>query len=388
MDANVLKEQINYIDNQPALDACVTRLRGASELAFDLEFDSHSFTYGVNLALIQIADPERCFLIDPLVELDLNDLFAVFEDAAIRKLAHSSGEDLRLLHSLGCVPQNVYDTEVAARLLNYEFTSLAAMLQAKLGIQLDKKQQRSNWLKRPLTEEQLHYAALDVQHLHALKAALEPELAAANLLEFTADEQAALSRIVHQPEERTTFLRPADSHQLSPHDQYVLDGLLRFRDELAREMNRPAFQILDEQLLRALTAGDVDAEDVPFEKGVHGRLKNAGFGRKVRTRYERLLDDAERDGLSRNLPERRRLSKEEHAARQQAEADRKDKFGPVQEALAARYGTFAARMLLSNTLVGDVLRGATRLEELQRPYRLQVIRDLAAGLGISLEPYL
>ncbi len=380
--------EINYIDNQAALDAAVAGLRAADELAFDLEFDSHSFAYGVNLALIQIADTERCYLVDPLAGLDLKGLYAVFEDGAIRKLAHSSGEDLRLLHSLGCVPQNVYDTEVAARLLNYEATSLASMLQQKLGVQLDKKQQRSNWLKRPLTPEQLHYAALDVQYLHALKAVLEPELAAAGLLEFAGDEQAALSRIVYRPEERSSFLRPADSYQLSPYDQFVLDGLLRFRDELAREMNRPAFQVLDEQLLRSLTAGQVDPEQAPFEKGVHGRLRNAGFGRKIRLRYERLLDAANREGLSRELPQRRRLSREEHAARQQAEADRRDKFGPVQEALAARYGIFAARMLLSNTLVGEVLRGATSFEDLQRPYRLRVIRETADQLGISLAPYL
>jgi ribonuclease D len=379
---------ISYIENQAALDACVTRLGAAEELAFDLEFDSHSFAYGVNLALIQIADPAGCFLIDPLADLDLKGLFAVFEDPAVRKLAHSSGEDLRLLHSLGCVPENVYDTEVAARLLNYEATSLASMLAAKLGIQLDKKQQRSNWLKRPLTPEQLHYAALDVQYLHALKAALEPELQAAGLLEFTNDEQAALSRIVYKAEERSSFLKPADSYQLSPYDQFVLDGLLRFRDELAREMNRPAFQIIDEQLLRTLTAGQIDPEDVPFEKGIHGRLRNAGFGRKVRARYERLLAAADNDELSRELPERRRLTREAHAARQQAEADRKDKFAPVQEALAARYGTFAARMLLSNTLVGEILRGAANFDELQRPYRTQVIRRTAQELGIDLTPYL
>ncbi len=379
---------IIYIDSQPALDACVTRLGAAAELAFDLEFDSHSFSYGVNLALIQVADTHSCYLIDPLANLELQRLFAIFESAAIRKLAHSSGEDLRLLHSLGCVPQNVYDTEVSARLLNYEFTSLAAMLQSKLGVQLDKKQQRSNWLKRPLTDEQLHYAALDVQYLHALKAALEPELIGAGLVEFVIDEQAALSRIVHQPEERTSFLRPSDSHQLSPYDQHALDGLLRFRDELAREMNRPAFQIVDEQLLRALTAEEIHAEDVPFEKGVHGRLKNAGFGRKLAARYDRLTAEAERLKLSRDLPERRRLSREEHAARQQAETDRKEKFAPVQEALAARFGTFAARMLLSNTLVGDIVRKDIRFEDLQRPYRVRVISDTAAALGINLEPYL
>ena len=382
------QDQINYIESQAALDACISRLEAAPELAFDLEFDSHSFSYGVNLALVQIADTERCYLVDPLVGLDLSGLFAVFANPDIRKLAHSSGEDLRLLHSLGCVPQNVYDTEIAARLLNYEFTSLAAILAAKLGVQLDKKQQRSNWLKRPLTDEQRHYAALDVQYLHELKAALEPELAAAGLIEFTDDEQKALSRIIHQPEARTSFLKPADSYQLSLYDQHVLDGLLWFRDELARELKRPAFQVVDEQLLRDLTAGEVDPEDVPYEKGVHGRLRNDGFGRRIRTRLEQLQEKAERLGLSRALPERRRLTREEHAARQQAEADRKDKFAPVQEALAARYGTFTARMLLSNTVVGEILRGATSLRDLQRPYRIQVIRDTAQQLGIDIEAYL
>ena len=160
------------------LDACIQALRASPSLAFDLEFDSNLRGYGVTLGLIQIALPDnRCYLIDPLADLDLAPLWAVMEDASIQKLVHSPGEDLRLLHSLKCYPANLYDTEIAARLLDYERTSLTVMLETKLGVTLGGGQQRSNWLQRPLTHEQIVYAAADALHLHALQKVLDEEAA-------------------------------------------------------------------------------------------------------------------------------------------------------------------------------------------------------------------
>ncbi len=377
-----------FIQSAEALATCVADLRTHAVLSFDLEFDSNFRRYGVTLALIQIATPERCYLIDPLADLDLSAVWTVLEDSAIQKIVHSPGEDLRLLHAHKCYPQSLYDTEIPARLLNYERTSLTVMLEEKLGVTLSGGQQRSNWLARPLEPAQLTYAAADAVHLHPLKKELEKETADRGLAEFVADEQAALSRARYNVVERTNFLRPADERELSPYQQHILQALLRQRDGWARNRARPLFKISDEAAVRAIvTAPEAPTEEAARRAMVRG-FDTPQYVEAVLKEYNRAAAEADSLGLSKNPPPRPRLSREERMAREQGARDRDEKFAPVQAALALRYGTFAARYILSNTLVGEITKHSDTLAGFDRPYRRDVILETAAELGISLEPYL
>ncbi|MFN4152481.1 MAG: ribonuclease D, partial [Candidatus Sericytochromatia bacterium] len=120
--------QIEYINNNKLLDSCIKYLSSVNSFAFDLEFDHYRFSYGFNLCLIQIATDKRCFVIDPISKIDLNPLFDLFEDEKILKIVHSSGEDLRLLNQMNCYPKNLFDTDIVTKFLNYDLTSLSAML--------------------------------------------------------------------------------------------------------------------------------------------------------------------------------------------------------------------------------------------------------------------
>ena len=95
---------IVYIDTETKLKECVQELNACSVIGFDLEFDNNYFKYGFNICLIQIATEKTCFIIDPIAlkTKQLKPIFEVFENPKIVKVAHSSGEDLRLLQSLGC----------------------------------------------------------------------------------------------------------------------------------------------------------------------------------------------------------------------------------------------------------------------------------------------
>jgi ribonuclease D len=375
------------IDSPAALTDCLRDLNAQPSIAFDLEFDSHRHSYGVTLCLVQVATPSICYLIDPFAPLDLDGLYLLFENEGVEKIMHSPGEDLRLLHGLQCFPKNLFDTEVVARLLNYEQTSLAAMLQAKLGHTMNKQQQRSNWLRRPLSREQQQYAADDVGFLHALKAVLVAEAAQRELMAFVMEEQSALSTTIHRQEARSFFLKPADLRTLSPYDQHVLNALFVYRDELARKLNKPAFQVLDESVVRALAAGTLLPRELPNSRGVYGGFKNAAFAERLSRSLATILAEANDLGLAKTPPPRQRLSPDERSARGRAKRDQEEKFAPIQQALAGRFGANAARYMLSNSLVNDLLKRSVTIKGLKHAYRRKLIRDIAAELGIDLSSY-
>ncbi|MBS1629816.1 MAG: hypothetical protein JST27_07115 [Bacteroidetes bacterium] len=385
-DTNSLQFAINYVADAVSLAACVGRLRQHPAMALDLEFDSHRHAYGVTLCLIQVATPEGCSIIDPFSVNDLKLLFELFQDEDIQKIVHSPGEDLRLLHSLGCVPQNVFDTEVVAKLLNYEQSSLSAMLGAKLGSVLNKGQQCSNWLKRPLTQEQMNYAAADVGSLHRLKEVLVAEAEAKGLMAFVDEEQAALSTTIYRSEPKDSFLKPSEAAKLSPYDGHVLNGLFAFRDELARALNRPAFQVMSENLLRDLFSGAVSPAEAPFQPGVYGRYRHAGFGRQVAERLQALQEEAARLGLSRKMALREKNGTRQWT-RQELQEAQEQFFSPVQQVLEQRFGTHAARYLLSNSMVAKLLRHQARLADLT-PYKQALILEIAGQQSIDLSGFL
>lgn len=378
---------VYLIDRQEQLQECLQALEGHNTLSFDIEFDNNRFGYGVTLCLVQVATPQSCFVIDGLAHLNLGGLYALFENAAIQKIVHAPGEDLRLLHSLGCIPQNLFDTEVTARLLNYEFTSLTALLRDKLDFGMDKKQQKSNWLRRPLSEAQVLYAADDVIWLHPLKAVLEAEANEKGLLPFVQEEQNLLSTTIYTPAPKINFLKPADLYNLSPREQYITNELLRFRDELARGINRPPFQVMSEELVRELAAGTLRPEHIIDEPGVHPRYRNSRFAGQLSRQLAQARKAAAAQNLSDEIQRRPRLSAAEGALIGKMGQDREQIFMPIQEALIQRFGAHASKLLLSNKAVNDLLKGALTLQDIKPAYRQRLIREIAAASGIDLGRY-
>ncbi len=370
------------IDTPPALNAALEVLRRQPSIAFDLEFDSNYRRYGTTLCLIQISTAGgENFIIDPLVKLDLRPLWQIFEDPKILKLVHSPGEDLRILHGLGCFPAPLWDNETTARVLDYEKTSLSALLEEKLGVVLSGTQQRSNWLQRPLTAAQLSYAAADAAHLHELKAVLDTEAEAKGLMPLVISEQEFLAQKRIEAPDENVFLKPADVRGLSPWQQHLLHALLAERDALAKARNRPAFQVADAALLRTLVA---DEEGISPESAIYKSLQKpyntAEYSTRLLEAYANALREAEAQKLSRSKPRRERH--EPHV-----QADKDALFAPVQVALAGKFGTHAARFLLSNGAVTDLLHHRKTLSTLGSVARKEAILEAAEKLGLDMSGY-
>jgi ribonuclease D len=378
--------QVQLVNQPHTLQACVQELTRFDTLSFDIEFDNNSYGYGLTLCVVQVATPSACYVVDGLAGLDLASLYTLFQDPHIQKIVHTPGEDLRLLHSLGCYPQNLYDTEVPARLLNYEHTSLSTLLREKLDFEMNKTQQRSNWLRRPLTKAQVQYAADDVIWLHLLKAVLEAEAAEQGLLSFVMQEQDLLSTTVYPAPAKNDFLRPADQYTLSPKEQYVVNALLRYRDEVARNINRPPYQVIREEFLRELAASSRQPESILQEPGIHPRFKNHRFSNQLRD----LLAQAKKEAADQNLSaqkQRGRKSTGPAGNSRKPTDDREKIFVPVKQALVQRFGVHAATFLLSNRLVNELLSGAITLQDLKPAYRQELIYEIAAANGIDLGGY-
>src|SRR5699024_7636806 len=131
---------------------------------------------------------------------------------------HAANQDLPCLADVGMRPAALFDTELAARLLGYERVGLATMVAGELGLELAKEHSAADWSIRPLPEDWLRYAALDVEVLVELRAKLAAELADAGKLDWAAQEFEAVRTAPPPPPRRDPWRRTSGSHQ-------VRDGL-------------------------------------------------------------------------------------------------------------------------------------------------------------------
>lgn len=155
-----------YIDNKHDLSFLNQELLTKSYLGLDTEF-RRTRKDNMKLALLQINDGEEIYLIDALlIDKPENICEFLFSDSVL-KILHSCKEDLEAIYSWTDKRMtNLFDTQLANSFLSDDYSiSYQGLVEKKLGIALEKKETRSNWLRRPLSDDQLKYAALDVEYL-------------------------------------------------------------------------------------------------------------------------------------------------------------------------------------------------------------------------------
>lgn len=383
---------VEYISDKNALEHCLHYLSSSSQLALDLEFDSNRYAYGFTICLIQVCTADRCFIIDPLAAINLEKFFKVLENPEILKILHAHGEDLRLLQSLGCKPANLFDTDIAAKLLNYEKTSLAAMLETVLGITLDKSQQKKNWLERPLLPAQLIYASNDVIHLAELMNALLSEAGKKNLGHWITEENTSLDRYLYIEKNKDSLLSPKDKKVFSPSQQFVLNEWLKYREQLAEKFNKPPYQVINPEVLSSIVINNKELDNWLTQKGVLWKLKTEDYKQLFIQKNKDFVRLAEEKLLSKELTGKTFLSPEEWNIRRTlgAEWDRKkaEVFVPIKEYIAQQHGKGAASFMLSNSLVDDLIQSKKKLSDLKLNYRIELMQSAANELNIDIASFL
>ena len=197
---------VPLIRSQPDLEALVTRLRGAPLLAVDTEAASfHRYTDRVYL--LQVSSRDETAVVDPLAVESLAPFADILADPSIEIVFHDADYDLRLLdREYGYRATSIFDTRIAAQLLNEAGVGLAALLEKYLGVRLDKRFQRADWSARPLSPEMLEYAASDTRHLPRLRDILKGQLEERGRLGWAEEEFRQLDDIRWSPPERRTRL--------------------------------------------------------------------------------------------------------------------------------------------------------------------------------------
>lgn len=245
------------IDSVALLEPFVPLLQKAAWIALDTEADSlHS--YPEKLCLLQISIPDRDELIDPLARLDLAPLFEALERREL--ILHGADYDLRLLYrGHGFVPQSVFDTMLAARLLGHTQLGLDALAFRFLGVKLEKGMQKANWARRPLTERLIHYALNDTRHLKPIADCLRTELDRAERLSWHRESCARLLEDSRRSKngDSSEAWRLKGSARLEPRALAVLRELWRWREREARRLGRPPYFVLSHETLIQMAAASV-----------------------------------------------------------------------------------------------------------------------------------
>jgi ribonuclease D len=244
-----------WVDTAVGFRAMLAHLRDEQALAVDTESNS-LYVYYEQVCLIQISVPGTDYLLDPLALRDLSGLKPLFEDQQVRKVFHGAEYDLSVLHrDFGFTVANLFDTMWVSRILGWPAHGLAALLKTHFGVHLNKKYQRANWGLRPLPDAQLDYARLDTHYLLPLYRQQSRELEATRRWPQAKHRFAKLVQTRWEPKgfDPDGFWRLSGVRDLGEVARGVLRELYLFRDERARDENRPPFRVMSNKAMLALS---------------------------------------------------------------------------------------------------------------------------------------
>jgi len=233
------------VKDQSTLGRMAIELEKETAIAVDLEADS-LFHYREQVCLLQISTPSENFLVDPFVLKNLSPVSPAFANPLVKKVFHGADNDIRSLYRDFHIEVNgLFDTQIAARFLGNGETGLAGLLKERLGVLVDKKFQKKDWSKRPLPTQMLDYAVHDTSHLLGLSAMFEKELRAKSRLSWVEEECELLSKVRQdQRGNEPLFLRFKGAGRLDNRGLAILESILQWRDQRAKERNLPPFKVL------------------------------------------------------------------------------------------------------------------------------------------------
>ena len=266
-------------------------------VAFDTEFLREK-TYFPQLGLLQIADAEDTWLIDPLAvsKQDLQPLLDVLTSPDVLKVAHSAEQDQECLANLyGIVAAPLFDTSIGAALTGRgEQIGLAPLLRKTLKVDLPKGHTRTNWLQRPLPEAMAEYAAADVVYLVELAELLLDDLVKRGRMNWSLVLAAELSDAARfNGNVDSPAAKIASTTRLSPREYAVLVELTEWREQRVRKADIPRRWLAeDAALVQLARARPSKPEDLAQFRGLGQRVRDYGAD-KIIAAIQRGLEKPE-----------------------------------------------------------------------------------------------
>ena len=281
-------------DTPAGLEACAAALAaGTGPVAVDAERAS-GIRYGQRAMLVQLKrEGAGIWLVDPEALDGLEPLQEAL--SGVEWILHAAGQDLPCLAEQGLRPDRLFDTELAARVAGLPRVGLAAVLEAMLGVTLAKEHSAADWSVRPLPEAMLTYAALDVELLVPLRAALLEMLEAEGKREWAEQEFEHVRTAPPSGPRPDPWRRTSGSQSLRrPVQRAVLKRLWEAREELARHRDvAPARLIPDRSIVAAAEAQPRTVPALRQTSGFHGRAASREAPRWIAA-IRAGVEDAER----------------------------------------------------------------------------------------------
>jgi ribonuclease D len=349
------------IESAAAFQALFRELAVEPLLAVDTEAASFH-RYRDMVYLLQVSSRRRTAVVDPLAVTDFSPLGRVLADPAVEIVFHDADYDLRLLEQqYGFRASRLFDTRIAAQLLNEPAIGLAALLEKYFDVRLDKRFQRADWSARPLSPAMIAYAASDTRHLPALRDVLREQLERRGRLAWAEEEFALLAQVRwREDDSEPGYLRIKGAKALRGRALAVLREVFQWREEHAARSDRAPFRILNNEPM--LEIARTQPRDLTALRAIRG------VGADLAERRGRDLLGAVQRGL--DLPE----SELPRIARNQRRAP-----DPAYEARLERLKTRRNELALTFDLAPGVLCPNGTLEAIARsePRSVEDLKEIA-----------
>lgn len=334
-----------YIDSAAELETLCGKLSAAPWMTLDTEFLREK-TYYPKLCLLQMAVPGVVACVDPLAIEDISPLLDVIYDPGITKVMHAARQDMEILYHLrGTLPAPVFDTQIAALLLGFsDQVGYGTLVSELLGVTLDKLHTRADWSQRPLSSEQVRYAADDVIYLAQVYQHLVERLGDLGRLEWlTEDFEQLVQPALYSNPPQQAWLRVRGINRLKGASLSVLQALAGWRESLAQRLDRPRGWVLRDDVMVDI------ARHLPGNLAALGKIRGLSE-RVVSKNGEQLL------GLVAEAREREPVPMPTDGARK--------RLRPEQDALVDAMLAVVRLCALENSLNPAVLASRKQLESL------------------------
>lgn len=291
---------MTLINETKELEKACKILKKEKKIAIDCEFIREKTYYPIP-CLIQVGYKDGAFLLDPLAkEMDMSAFFAILKNKKILKIFHSGRQDIEILYNLsGFVPESVFDTQIAAQVCGLgEAVSYENLVRYYCGTELDKSCRLTNWQLRPLTEEQLNYAAGDVTHLLVCYEKIKAYLEENKREDWIKEELADLVDEAHYA------IKPEDAWQRIRHNLHsayfvnALKTLACWREKRAMAHNTSRQTIIkDDLLLNIAAAFPKTKEEMKQVRGMRSDIARSVLAEEMLNELQAL----EEHGLDKSL---------------------------------------------------------------------------------------
>jgi len=363
-------ESFTLISTPAQLAPLLAALDRTPEVFIDTEADN-LFRYRTRVCLMQLYAAGEVFLLDLLADIPLDPLWERLRCKHI--VMHGSDYDLRLLYDqYGFVATSIFDTMLAAQLLNRPRFGLAPLLLEHFGVALSKEGQKANWSKRPIVDKMLTYASKDVLFLPALRDLLLAELEKLGRVDWLRQKcdwqiRAGLTGFP-KPDENSW--RIGRSEHLRGRGLCVLHDLWYWRESQAERLDTPPFKVVGNDMLLHLAA----AADAGQARDAFASL-HLGKRERLRDSFERALFA----GLDRDpdtLP-RRRSGGGDRQPLSARELERQERIREARDVQAKRLN-LDPTLIASRAQLAQLAREPEKLGDILLPWQARLMEDCPA----------